>query len=95
MRKNDYTEAENVFEALGFAPVEAANLTARAELMVKAAEIIKTQGLTQAQAAKMCGVSQPRISDLMNFRGDRFSVDTLMEIVALLGGKVEIHVKAA
>ena len=63
--------------------------------MVKAAEIIKERGLTQTQAAEICGVSQPRISELMNFRGERFSVDTLMEIVALLGGKVEIHVKKA
>jgi predicted XRE-type DNA-binding protein len=72
----------NVFNELGFASEEAANLRIRADLMIELSKLIESKGLTQAAAASLFGVSQPRVSDLMNGKIDRFSIDTL---VAMLG----------
>ena len=52
----------NVFSDLGFPEAEAENLLLRSQLMSEIRDI--TQGLTQAQAAKRLGVSQPRVNDL-------------------------------
>ena len=72
----------NVFNDLGFASEEAANLRIRADLMIELSKLIEARGLTQATAASLFGVSQPRVSDLMNGKIERFSIDTL---VAMLG----------
>jgi predicted XRE-type DNA-binding protein len=66
----------NVFQDLGFAGEEAENLRVRADLMIALSELIEERGLTQAQAAQLLGVSQPRVSDLVRGKIDRFSVDT-------------------
>lgn len=73
---------DNVFEDLGFASEEAANLRIRADLMIELSKLIDVRGLTQTAAASLFGVSQPRVSDLINGKIDRFSIDTL---VAMLG----------
>jgi|SRR5687767_13954935 len=79
----------NVFEDLGFPPEEAANLKLRADLMIALTKLIEQRRLTQAAAAKLLGVTQPRVSDLTRGKIDRFSVDTL---VAMLG-HAGVHVK--
>lgn len=79
----------NVFRDLGFPSAEAENLKLRADLMVELTRLIRARRLTQARAASLLGVSQPRISDLMRGKIDRFSVDTL---VAMLG-HAGIHVQ--
>jgi len=50
--------------------------------------LIETRGLTQASAAKLLGVTQPRISDLMRGKIDRFSIDTLIEMLGRAGARV-------
>ena len=65
----------SVWDAIADTPEEAANLRARAELMQKIAAIVEDNGWTQAEAAKHCGVTQPRISDLLRGRVSRFSLD--------------------
>ena len=85
----------NVWDALCDTPEEAANLTARSELMVQIAQIVKKSGWTQAVAARQCGVSQPRINDLLRGRIDRFSLDALVNIATALGRKVRITLRAA
>ena len=72
----------NVFRDLGFDAAESENLRLRSDLMIVLSKLITARRLTQAKAAAMFGVSQPRVSDLMRGRIDRFSVDTL---VAMLG----------
>ncbi|MGH7961944.1 MAG: helix-turn-helix domain-containing protein [Candidatus Binatia bacterium] len=79
----------NVFRDLGFSSAEAENLKLRADLMIELTRLIRARRLTQARAASLLGVSQPRISDLMRGKIDRFSVDTL---VAMLG-HAGIHVR--
>lgn len=51
------------------------------------------RGLTQAKAAKLLGVSQPRISGLVRGRIELFSIDTLVEMLARLGVSVTLRTK--
>ena len=71
----------------------AANLVTRAELMAAIAEIIQEKGWTQGQAAEFLGVGQPRISDVVQGRVDRFSVDMLMVWLQKLGKDVSISIR--
>ena len=88
---------ESVWDALADTPGEAANLRARAELMRKLAALIHKRGWTQAEAAERCGVTQPRINDLVRGRVSRFSLDALVNISTALGCmvRVELEVGAA
>ena len=65
-------------------PEEAANLRVRAELMDKITAIIEERGWTQTEAAGHCGVTQPRINDLLRGRISRFSLDALVNIASAL-----------
>lgn len=73
------------FEAVGFAQVEAEHLRIRAHLMLEVERLIDARGLTQAEAAKLFHVTQPRISDLTRGKIERFSIDTLVEMLARTG----------
>ncbi len=84
----------NVFLDLGFAPEEAENLKLRADLMIELGRLIETRGLTQAQAAKLLGVTQPRISDLVRGKISLFSVDTLIGMLGRAGLHVSLAVTA-
>ena len=80
----------NVFRDLGFPPEEAEHLLLRSTLMTQVLKIIESRGLTQAQAAKLMGVTQPRISDLARGKIDLFSIDTLVDMLARAGMKVGV-----
>ena len=82
----------NVFEDLGFSHEEAAHLRVRSALMATLRQAIAKQGLTQAQAAALLGVTQPRISDLVRGKIDLFSIDTLVDMLARAGFHVELRV---
>src|SRR4029079_5257911 len=66
----------NVFRDAGFPAFEAAHLLIRADLMIEARRMLKKRRLTQVQAAKMLGITQPRVSDLVRGRIEIFSIDT-------------------
>lgn len=85
----------SVWDALADTRQEAANLRARAELMRQIAAIIDANGWKQAEAAKRCGVTQPRINDLLRGRIDRFSLDAVVNIAASLGQRVHLALEAA
>ena len=87
--------ANNVFLEIGFPPLEAENLRVRADLMIELIRIIRSRRLTQKGAAKLLGVSQPRISDLMTGKINRFSIDALVEMLARAGRRVEFATKPA
>ena len=67
----------NIFRDLGFSRVEAEHLRVRAALMLSLERLIARRRLTQARAAKLLGVSQPRVNDLVRGRFHRFSIDAL------------------
>jgi predicted XRE-type DNA-binding protein len=83
----------NVFRDLGFSREEAEHLKVRAVLMLHVQEIVRGRGLRQAQAAKILGVTQPRVSDLLRGRIDLFSTDTLICMLTRLGAHVKLVVK--
>ena len=83
----------NVFKDLGFPPDEAAHLLIRTDLMLEIKLILKERRLTQAKAAKLLGVSQPRVSDLVRARIDLFSIDTLVALLARLGVSVSLRTR--
>jgi predicted XRE-type DNA-binding protein len=56
---------------------------------------IREQGMTQARAAKLLGVSQPRVSDLMCGKIELFSIDNLVNLLAAAGLRVDVRVKKA
>lgn len=85
--------SDNVFQDLGFPAEEAENLRLRADLMIQLTKLIQKRGLTQARAARLLGVTQPRISDLTRGKIDRFSIDTLVEMLGHAGVRVSIVVK--
>jgi predicted XRE-type DNA-binding protein len=91
----EYQEFASVWDALCDTPEEAANLTARSELMMQITRIVKKSGWTQVEAAKRCRVTQPRMNDLLRGRIDRFSLDALVNIATALGRKVQLKLKAA
>jgi predicted XRE-type DNA-binding protein len=81
----------NVFKDAGFPRGEAARLLVRTDLMIQLSRLIKRRALTQAQAAKALRVTQPRISDLTRGRVERFSIDTLVDMLARLDVVVTIR----
>jgi predicted XRE-type DNA-binding protein len=85
----------SVWDAIADTPEEAANLRARAELMDQITDLIKTNNWKQAEAAAQCGVTQPRINDLLRGRVSRFSLDALVNIATALGKRVHIKLRAA
>lgn len=82
----------NVFRDLGFSAKEAEHLKVRADLMIQLTKLIRKRGLTQARAARLMGVSQPRISDLVRGKIQLFSVDSLIEMLGNAGARVSIRV---
>ena len=86
--------SENVFVDCGFPPAEAENLRIRAKLMMALTGYIQERKITQARAAKIMGVSQPRISDLMRGKIGLFTIDTLVNMVAAAGLKVDVDIAA-
>jgi predicted XRE-type DNA-binding protein len=93
--KLEVKEFANVWDAIAKTPEEAANLTLRSDLMDEIEGIIKASGWTQKEAAKRCGISQPRINDLLRGRISRFSLDALVNIASALGRKVKVSLEDA
>ena len=84
-----------MWDALADTREQAANLRARAELMQQIAAIVSDKEWTQMDAAKRCGVTQPRINDLLRGRVSRFSLDALVNIATAIGRRVHVELEAA
>ena len=90
----EYTESSgNVFADLGISNPEEA--LAKAEVALKVCEIIKKKRLTQAKAAKMLKISQPKISLLLRGRLKNFSLERLLRFLNDLGQDVYISITPA
>src|SRR5213080_1307012 len=82
----------SVFRDLGFGPEEAASLKIRADLMIEIERLLKRRRLRQAAAAKLLGVTQPRVSDLVRGKIELFSIDTLVDMLTRAGAGVSVRV---
>jgi len=85
------TRYKNAYDALFDDPVVAQNLKIRSELMIQLEREILDRGLTQQQAAELLEVSQPRISDLVKGKIEKFSIDMLVNMLAAFGKDVSIN----
>jgi predicted XRE-type DNA-binding protein len=86
---------QSVWDAIKPDPIEAENLKLRASLMLALTRHIKSEGLTQAEAARILGVSQPRISNLIHGKIDLFGLDLLVKMAAAAGLRITMRVKKA
>ena len=83
----------NVFRDIGFSEGEAENLLLRSELMSQVREVAR--GYTQQEAAKMLGITQPRLNQLLKGKISLFSLDALVNMLAKAGMRVSMKVKKA
>ena len=84
-----------VFDALTSTPQEAANMRACAELAQALAALVLASGWTQTEAALRCGVTQPRMNDLLRGRISRFSLDALVNMAVGCGQRVRVALETA
>ena len=89
MKEKIARSSGNVFSDLGFPSEEAEYLRIRSTLMIHLRKTIDAKGMKQAEAAKLLGVTQPRVSDLYKGKIHLFSIDTLVDMLAHAG----VHIK--
>jgi predicted XRE-type DNA-binding protein len=83
---------DNVFDALAESSEEALNLKLRASLIREIRAKVTAAGWTQTETANQLGITQPRVSDLLNGKLSKFSLDALVNMLARLGGEIEMRV---
>jgi predicted XRE-type DNA-binding protein len=83
----------SVWDAIEDTPQQAASMRARSALMMELENIIKQRGMTQAKAAALFGVTQPRVSDLVRGKINLFSLDCLMDMATAAGLEPHVTIK--
>lgn len=86
------TYFESVWDAIEPDKAVAANLKARAELMIAIHETVESWNTTQAKSAKKLGITQPRLNDLLKGRIEKFSLDALINHATKAGLDVKVEV---
>jgi predicted XRE-type DNA-binding protein len=92
MKRQTY---ESVWDALEESAEAAANMRVRADLMIAVQRYVSENALTQLQAAKRLGITQPRLNDLLRGKIDKFSVDALVNMLTKAGKQVSVKVSKA
>ena len=85
----------NVLRDLGFDEAEAENLKLRSTLMIRIIKLVDELNSTQSEAAKLLGVTQPRLNQLLKGKIQLFSLDALVNMLASAGLRVTVTVKRA
>jgi len=86
---------DSVWDAIEDTPAAAENMRVRAALMQELDAYIKRAGLTQGEAARRFGVTQPRVSDLIRGKIDLFSIDALVNTVTAAGLQLDLRIRKA
>lgn len=81
----------NVFADLGFA--NAGERQTKVRLAMAINDVLHRRGLSQAKAAELLDINQPKVSALSNYRLEGFSVERLMRFLNLLNQDVEIIIR--
>lgn len=76
---------DNIFDAVTDNKEEANELQTRADLMIVIRDIVIEKGWKQAETAEKLALTQPRVSDLLNGKIDKFSIDLLMTCLFRMG----------
>ena len=85
----------DVWDALEDSPEDAATMTMRSNVMAIINATVRSWDITQAQAARRLGITQPRLNVLLKGKISKFSPDTLLTLATRAGLKVKIDVRAA
>jgi predicted XRE-type DNA-binding protein len=93
MKRDHEVSSGNVFADLAFRNAEQELLKARLTLQIH--KLLKQRGLTQSQAAKLLGTTQPQISALMGLKPVSVSIGRLLGFLNALGQDVQVTVKPA
>jgi predicted XRE-type DNA-binding protein len=83
----------NVFEDLGFDVQESQNLLLRSQTMIALVQWFNACGLTQAAAAKVLGVTQPRLNQLLKGKIEIFSLDAMVNMATSAGMRVGLSIR--
>jgi predicted XRE-type DNA-binding protein len=83
---------ESVWDALEDTPTGAENMKLRSSLMIAINEVVSAWGVTQTDAARHLGVTQPRLNDLLRGRVGKFSLDALVALAARAGLAVQLEI---
>ena len=83
----------SVWDAIEDTQQQAASMRARSELMIALQGWMKTSGNTQAKAAKLFGISQPRMSDMVRGKISLFSLEALMDMATVAGLEPHVTIK--
>ena len=86
---------DNVWDALEDSPAEAVNMTMRSRLLIAIEQRVRNWDVTQAEAARRLGISQPRLNDLLRGKIANFSLDTLINLAASAGLSVRLDIAEA
>lgn len=85
----------SVWDAIEDTPEEAENMKLRSVLMTALKNHIARNEMSQVQAAKLLGVAQPRVSDLMRGKINLFGLDALVNMATAAGLHIEMQVREA
>jgi predicted XRE-type DNA-binding protein len=85
----------SVWDAIEDTPEEAENMKLRSSLVIALKKHMDGSGLSQVQIAKLFGVTQPRLSDLMRGKIDVFGLDALVNMATAAGLRVKLSVRKA
>ena len=85
----------NVWDVLEDTPAAAANMTMRSDLLIALRNTVESWNMTQAEAAKRLGVTQPRLSDLLRGRIANFSLDALINLARQADLNVRLEIGSA
>jgi predicted XRE-type DNA-binding protein len=97
-------QGSNLFLELGFTPREAKRLAAASRKQINATRPLKQQlmqelsvwiarhNLKQSEAAQILMVSRPRVSDVINKKTAKFTIDTLVEMLSRVGKPVKLAI---
>lgn len=94
MDKPIFESSGNVFADLDLEPAEATILHMRAKLMSDLRLYIQSSGMTQLEAARKLGIAETRVSDLMDGKWDKFSLEMLITLEARIGRQVTLELAA-
>lgn len=83
---------DSVWDAIEDTSIEAENMKLRSALMMALKNHLTRAEMTQAQAARLFGVTQPRVSDLMRGKINLFGLDALVNMAAAAGLQIELRV---
>ncbi len=85
----------SVWDAVEDTPEDAENMKLRSSLMMALKTHLISSGLSQAQIAKLFGVTQPRVSDLLRGKINLFGLDALVNMAVAAGLRVRMSVRKA